>query len=71
MSSDTLRTNERLKATSGVTINVGTALFLSGFGRWFLGGLDAWVAAWIVFGTTIILAGIQLLSLLVAKNAYG
>jgi hypothetical protein len=71
MSLEALRTNEKLKASSGIIGNVGTALFVSGFGRSFFTGLDAWAFVWIVFGTAIILAGIQLLSLLYAENAHG
>jgi hypothetical protein len=34
---DRLRSNEKLKVGSSVMANIGTALFLSAFGRWFLG----------------------------------
>ena len=68
---DRLRINEKLKVGSGVIANVGTALFLSAFGRWFLTGFDAWVATWIVFGCAIIGAAIQLMSLLEPEAGYG
>ena len=68
---DRLRTNEKVKVGSGVLANVGTALFLSSFGRWFLTGFDAWVGMWIVFGCTIIGVAIQMMSLLEPEAADG
>jgi|GEM_PF-2440119 len=68
---DPLRTNEKLKVGSGVLANVGTALFLSAFGRWFLTGFDTWVAIWIAFSCTIIGVAIQLMSLLESEAAHG
>jgi hypothetical protein len=68
---DRLRSNEKLKVGSSVIANVGTALFLSAFGRWFLNGLDAWVALWIAFALIIIGSAIQLMSLLEPEAAYG
>ena len=68
---DQLRVNEKLKVTSGVAANVGTALFLSAFGRWFLTGFDAWVAVWIAFSCAIIAGAIQLMSLLEPEVADG
>ncbi len=66
-----LRVNEKLKVGSSVLANVGTALFLSAFGRWFLTGFDAWVAMWIAFGGTIIGVAIELMSLLEPEAADG
>jgi hypothetical protein len=70
-SADRLRNNEKLKVTSSVAANVGTALFLSSFGRWFLSGFDAWVAVWIAFSCVIIAAAIQSMSLLEPETADG
>lgn len=68
---DRLRANEKLKVGSGVFANIGTALFLSAFGRWFLTGFDAWVAVWIVFSWVIIGVAIQSMSLLEPETADG
>jgi hypothetical protein len=68
---DRLRTNEKLKVASAVLANVGTALFLSAFGRWFLLGFDTWVAMWIAFSCTIIGVAIQAMSLLEPETAGG
>ncbi|HEX8624891.1 MAG TPA: hypothetical protein VF782_07410 [Allosphingosinicella sp.] len=68
---DRLRVNEKLKVGSAVLANVGTALFLSAFGRWFLSGFDAWVAMWIAFGCTIIGVAIQLMSLFEPETVNG
>jgi hypothetical protein len=65
-----LQTNERLKATSGIIINLGSALVASGAARWFLSGLDPWVAGWIIFGATAMVAGVQLLAFLSPEKAY-
>lgn len=70
MTTDPLRTNERLKATSGIMINLGSALFASGAARWF-SGLDPWVVGWIIFGATAMVAGVQLLAYLSPEKAYG
>jgi hypothetical protein len=71
VNSEALRSDEKLKATSGATLNLGAALFASGFGRWFFTGVDAWAVAWIIFGASIMLAGIQLLSFLIGEHAHG
>jgi hypothetical protein len=68
---DRLRSNEKLKVGSSVAANIGTALFLSAFGRWFLTGFDAWVGVWIVFSSTIVALAIQLMSLLEPETADG
>jgi hypothetical protein len=51
---DALRWNERLKAGSAVAANLGSALFASGFARWFTLGFDAIVLIWIVVAAMII-----------------
>lgn len=68
---DRLRSNEKLKVASGVTANIGTALFAAAFGRWFLTGPDGWVALWIMFGLTIIAVAVQLMSLFEPERADG
>jgi hypothetical protein len=68
---DPLRANEKLKLFASVVANIGTALFLSAFGRWFLTGFDAWVAMWIVFSCAIIAGAIQLMALLEREAADG
>ena len=71
MAGDRLRSNEKLKLGSTVFANIGTALFLSAFGRWFLNGFDAWVALWLVFSCLIVGVAIQSMSLLEAETADG
>jgi hypothetical protein len=66
-----LRANEKLKVLSTVITNLGTALFASAFGRLFLSGPDGWVPVWIVFGTTAIAMGIQLMSWLESETGDG
>ena len=61
---DRLRVNEKPKVASAVIGNIGTALFLSAFGRWFLSGFDAWVAVWVLFSGVIIGVAVQSMSLL-------
>lgn len=68
---EALRSNEKLKAGSGVFANIGTALFLSAFGRWFLNGFDAWVALWILFSCVIVGVAIQAMSLLEPETGNG
>jgi hypothetical protein len=59
-----LRVDEKLKLGSAVFANIGTALFLSAFGRWFVSGIDAWVPVWLAFSCMIIGVAIQSMSLL-------
>jgi hypothetical protein len=66
-----LRGNEKLKLGSAVFANIGTALFLSAFGRWFLTGFDAWVAVWIAFSGMIIAVAVQSMSLLESETQDG
>jgi hypothetical protein len=65
--SETLRANEQIKGIAGVLSNLGTALFASGFGRWFLNGADLYVSLWIVSGAGIIWVGVRALTLLEAE----
>lgn len=64
---DPLQANGKLKVTSTVIANLGSALVAAAFSRWFLLGLDGWAASWIVFGTTGIVMAIQLMSFLDAE----
>jgi len=66
-----LRANEKLKVGSTVIANLGTALFASAFGRWFLAGMDGWAIIWIVFGLTGIAIAIQLMSFLEPETVDG
>jgi hypothetical protein len=68
---DRLRGNEKLKVTSAVTANAATALLAAAFGRWFLGGIDGWVAVWLVFGGTGIAIAVQLMSFLESELGNG
>lgn len=68
---DRLRVNEKLKLGSAVFANIGTALFLSAFGRWFLTGFDAWVVLWVVFSCTIVSVAIQSMSRLEPETVDG
>ena len=62
--SEILQANERLRAASGVVINLGAALFATAAGRWFLTGFDAYVALWLIGGLGIIAVGLAMLSFL-------
>lgn len=66
-----LRANEKLKVGSSVAANLGTGLFASAFGRWFLSGFDGWAAMWIVFGIAAIAIGIQAMSFLDSETGDG
>jgi hypothetical protein len=68
---DRLRVNEKLKVISAVIANAATALLAAAFGRWFLGGMDGWVAVWLVFGGTGIAIAVQLMSFLDAESENG
>jgi hypothetical protein len=66
--SQILQANEKTKVWSSVVANLGTALFASGFGRWWLTGFDPWVIVWIVGGGLLIFVGIHLLTFLDAES---
>ena len=68
---DTLRTNERLKATSTLVANLGSALLVAAIVRLFERGVDPMAAVWLVASGMIIWGGIYLLLDLEAENGNG
>lgn len=63
-----LQKNEKAKALSTMTGNLGTALSIAGFGTLWLNGAQPWPIVWIVFGFAIMMFAIQLLSDLEAES---
>jgi hypothetical protein len=59
-----LRTNERLKAASGIATNLGSALLATAAARWFVSGFDPFVFLWLAVSATMIGLGIQVLGML-------
>lgn len=68
---DILRANERLKATSTVIANLGSALLIAAVARWFERGSDPMAAVWLLASVIIISAGIYLLADLEMENGNG
>jgi hypothetical protein len=65
--SETLRSNERIKAISTILSNLGTALTATFAGRWFLNGFDGYVLIWIVVAMVLIWSGWHVLTMLEAE----
>jgi hypothetical protein len=66
-----LRANEKYKAASGVTTNLGSALLAGAFGRWFLLGFDPFVFEWLAAASMMIWSGIHLRNGLEPEDAAG
>lgn len=66
--SEILRDNERIKAISGLCVNVGTALVIAGAGRWFYTAVDAYTILWLLVGPVIVWTGLHVLTLLEAES---
>ena len=58
------RANEQRKQVSSVIANLGTALIIAGFGRWWSQGVDPYVLLWILSGIGITWCGVKVLGLL-------
>jgi hypothetical protein len=56
--------NERIKYSSTIGGNLGTALFIAAIGRWFLNGFDAFVALWLIASAMLIWAAWYVLMLM-------
>lgn len=52
--SETIAANERIKFLSNVGGNLGTALFATAIGRWFLSGFDPFVLIWLSVSVLVI-----------------
>jgi hypothetical protein len=61
------RANEQRKLMASIISNVGTALFVAGFGRWWVEGGDLFVFLWIFSGVGITWVGVKVLSLMEAE----
>jgi hypothetical protein len=59
-----LRTNERLKALSGMILNLASALLATAFARWFVLGFDPYVFVWLAGALTGMAVGLKMLSYL-------
>lgn len=66
--SETLRANERIKYSSTVGGNLGTALFATAIGRWFLSGFDAFVLLWLLTAALIIWSAWHVLTMLESET---
>jgi hypothetical protein len=69
MDATILRANEKHKAASTVTTNLGSGLLAGAFGRWFLLGFDPFVFEWLVAASLMIWSGIHLLDGLETDDA--
>ncbi|HEX8062340.1 MAG TPA: hypothetical protein VF535_03910 [Allosphingosinicella sp.] len=67
-SSQILQENEKAKAWSTTMANVGTALFIAGFGTLWLSGPEPWPVVWIVLGIAIMAMATHLLNYLEAES---
>ena len=66
--SEILTKNERIKAISGLCVNVGTALVIAGAGRWFYTCLDIYTILWLIVGPVVVWSGLHVLTLLEAES---
>ena len=62
MQPESLRANAKLKATSTVATNLGSALLAAALARWFAFGADPVAPVWLVAAAMIIWAGIHMLN---------
>ena len=65
--SEILQGNEQIKALSGLTINIGTALLAAAATRWFFERFDENVIFWFVVGVGLIWSAVHGLRLLEAE----
>ena len=65
--SELLQRNEQVKAISILMGNAGLALAVSGFGRWFLEGLDEFVMLWLFWSAALTWTGVKALMMLEAE----
>jgi len=63
-----LQWNERVKAVSGLCINVGTALLVAGAARWFYTVVDIYTILWLIVGPVVIWSGLHALTLLESED---
>ena len=66
-----LRRNERVKAASNVTTNLGTAVLAAIAARWYAIGFDPLVVVWLAGGAMIIWTGIHILAALEVEKGCG
>ena len=66
--SEILQRNERIKAVSGLCVNVGTALVIAGVGRWFYTAFDIYTILWLVVGPIVVWTGLHVLTLMEAEK---
>jgi hypothetical protein len=66
--SEILQRNEKIKAVSGLCVNVGAALVIAGAGRWFYTAIDQYTIFWLVVGPVVIWSGLHALTLLEAEE---
>ena len=62
------RANERIKFSSSVGGNLGTALFATAIGRWYLTGFDAFVLLWLFTAMLLIWTAWYVLTMIEAER---
>jgi hypothetical protein len=63
-----VRANEKLKRASTVLGTIGAALFVAGFTRWYISGLDLTAPTWIFIAAIVIWVSLQINELLDSED---
>lgn len=63
-----VRFNEKIKRVSTVLGTVGAALFVAGFTRWYLSGLDLTAPSWIFISIIVIWVAAQVNELIDSED---